>query len=436
RNINYDSRLSVYFKPIGNTITVTKKYNGINKIDSIVTQIYPDSIEYYDNILQGAAFFRKNSIQAIDSNKIYFTGMNKDTSIKIGTVLTDSNSSIAPGGLFRKIVSFDTVSGKLVANTVPALITDVVKNGRITGNGFFTPDSLYAIDSNIISNQTFNINGEDYKVKKYVVNGILDYSYVKDGKTYIRVPFSFDCEKVLPDLCKYAGFRFDGYVLIDASYNFSIDIDFGRIKKIELIYSANTEYELNLDANLSLHGEIPLPPLATISVTPNVLSIGVKVPEYLPQIQLKLGLKAGINGEVSMHRKAVSAVSKKITYKHEPFFSLPTFEIVDLQPPYNKVISDEFHAEVEAEITPYLSLRFICNPFSEIDSNDVKNGFGKKEVKQDFVNLEMEAGIELPWVNKLTYDFKDLYYSSKVCLKGDALFKFGLFNGFLFKINV
>ncbi|MCX8480974.1 MAG: hypothetical protein ORN58_03555, partial [Sediminibacterium sp.] len=379
RNINYDSRLSVYFKPIGNTITVTKKYNGINKIDSVVTIIYPDSIEYNNNILKGADFFRKNNIQAIDSNKIYFNGINKDTALKIGTVLTDSNSSMAPRGLFRKIVGFDTVGGNLVANTVPADITEVVKNGRITGSGVFTPDNLFAIDTNILKNQTLNINGAVYKITNYKVNGILDYTYTKeDDFSYIKIPINFSCQQIFPAICNTIDFRLEGFVLINANYKFSIDIELSNIKKIELIYSLKTIYDIKLGANLSFHGELPIPPLATVSTTPQVLSFGIKIPEYIPQFNIQLGIKLNLDGAIYMRREGVSSVSKKITYTRDCYLCLPHIDVVDLQPPYHNVISDTIQAQVEAGITPYLSLGFLWKPLAEASEDDVKKGMLRK----------------------------------------------------------
>ncbi|MDI9338322.1 MAG: SUMF1/EgtB/PvdO family nonheme iron enzyme, partial [Alphaproteobacteria bacterium] len=69
-SIDYDSRLGVYFKPIGNTITVTKTYKGIDKIDSVVTNVYPDTLILDSSVVVLNETFIDSQVLSIDSNLI------------------------------------------------------------------------------------------------------------------------------------------------------------------------------------------------------------------------------------------------------------------------------------------------------------------------------------------------------------------------------
>ena len=431
-SINYDSRIGVYFKPIGNTITVNKKYKGIrNSIDSIVTKVYPDSIEFNKLVIKGADFFKKNSIKQIDSNKIIFNNLIIDTNIKIGSVLTDSISKNAPNGLFRKIISFDTLNGNLIANTEKAKLTDVIKNGVLNLNYNFNPSTLQLVDTTIQTSQIININNQGYKLKQVKINGIIfdDRIINKNNKLYYRVPITLTCESLLPGSCGFEIINIDGYYDFNLDYSLLIVIKDELLQDFKFNYTLDHEFNLNINANIKLEGELPIPPIATLFVCPTgvCLTFLYEMPSGIPQLKLKLGLKGDIEGNFNYSKTIKEVISKSLKIVRKTKFGIEynDFVIEDNFPPVHNLVKDEFDFKISGTVSPFISLEFIWQPLGETNWEVKDNSLSKLGI-----GLLLEGSLN----NKFIYSKPNLSYSLDACLTGKAFVKFDL--GPLSIINV
>ena len=127
-SINYDSRIGVFFKPIGNTITVNKKYKGIrNKIDSIVSNVYPEWEPFWKKRIGGTPIL--NTLLPYNSTT---------TSIIIGNTVEDFASGIDEKGF--------------CINTMPNLLSCEI-NKKITTD-LLNKTTEFTL-TNLLSNTTY-----------------------------------------------------------------------------------------------------------------------------------------------------------------------------------------------------------------------------------------------------------------------------------------
>ena len=202
-NINYNTRIAVFFKPIGNTITVNKKYKGINnKIDSIVTKVYPDSIEYSKLLNLKASKTLDTQTLRIDSNVITlklsalnnidlnsfnlnnniitnnaFINKPKTTNavidlsnkLKKGELICFDNKQFPPYGFFGKAneLYLDNANSTLKIITTKSYLTDLFENTDQTITAHFSLKDAFklftgkdlAFDLNLNSDSNFKITG-------------------------------------------------------------------------------------------------------------------------------------------------------------------------------------------------------------------------------------------------------------------------------------
>ena len=127
-SINYDSRIGVFFKPIGYSITVNKKYKGIrNKIDSIVSNVYPEWEPFWKKRIGGTPIL--NTLLPYNSTT---------TSIIIGNTVEDVASGIDEKGF--------------CINTMPNLLSCEI-NKKITTD-LLNKTTEFTL-TNLLSNTTY-----------------------------------------------------------------------------------------------------------------------------------------------------------------------------------------------------------------------------------------------------------------------------------------
>ncbi len=364
------------------SLTTCKKDNHVPSVESIIID---EKVKVIDN----QTF--NNNLLSLDSTNytLTFTG-NMLNSIKPDEIIVSSVGE----GLLRKIKSVSTTTdGKVIVQTDPAYITDIIKQGVIEYNQPLTLGMVNKIE--------------------YYYDGIKLKS--SNSKGIMQAPIEWEINTVLYDndnnLSTTADqIRIEGALACDWKFATRIDVGWNvGLKEAKFGFESSETLDLKLIAGLQYNFEKKYT-LATVNFSPIIITVGAVPVVFTPQLKITVGVNGyanasittGINENLSFNA-GMQYIKDKGWSPFKDFSKSFTFN----PPQLNMNAGAEVYLKPELTVNvygvagPYANLKL----YSKLDADLLQNPWWKL-----YGGLQMNAGVKVDILDKflLEYTISDL----------------------------
>lgn len=345
------------------------------------------------------------SIKTLDTTNFTFT-FNAETEmtkkLKIGSVLVDSSSDLAPYGYLRKVTAISSSKGETVVSTKQAFLTDIAESGKIRFN------------SGRISQA---------KVKNIVLADGVTLAAQKDPNFSV---FAFDYHKSM--VGSNGEFTIDGHTSLDMEFFFNFDwhweweLDRTLGHPVVELFESGVEVQQLASIHTMATGQYNLSnehfKLADFYFTPWTFMVGPVPVVFYPRIELFLEVNGDITAEFTAGTSEEFTARMGVKYTSEDGWgeiAEHTYNTDFSAPNMNYAIN--FDAHIGPEIS--LLLYGVAGPFANITAcTDLKSeleGVNQLWTLDFVVGVQSEVGVKIDVLG-----FSD-DYAVDFCLFQDTL---------------
>lgn len=219
---------------------------------------------------------------------------------KIGEIKNITEKSImvigisekTPYGLLRKVSSLKANGTDLVITTTDAQLDDAIKEGTI------------AFKEKLLE--------KDFKLKSKVEGAIVK----GPDKSFDGLAVTLDNLEIFKDGINIA--RLNGAIGISPEIDISIEIQFNKIKGINIVTTLNKIDEVTVSSNSAFNGEKEIVAAEFIH-SPVIIDSLV----FVPEVNIICGFKGTVSGEVSSGVRQDRVIISKIDYVNARWFGDP-----------------------------------------------------------------------------------------------------------------
>ena len=340
----------------------------------------------------------RNKISAIDTNNFTFT-LNGETEViknlKVGDILVDSASTMAPNGYLRKISKIENGSGTTILRTEQAKLWEAIPQASIRyTSGVLNKKMLKSVELS---------EGVKFSEKP---------DLNKTNKTEFEV-FSFDLNKDIGNVNVSGSSSLDMEFIFNFDWSFSLDLDLVEVDLFKTAININQSSNNKVQSNNgeTLHEKVSI---AKMNFTPWTFSLGPVPVVLVPQVELFIEVDGTISAQLSTW--ASENYSSEIGLKYtsdDGWEGIGTKNAnLDFHPPVLKAGANfESHVGPEVKVLlygvagPTMNITGCC----KLDAAPTTNGNWNLNFN---IGAKAEAGVE---VSLLGFDLS--YDTELFCIK-------------------